>query len=344
MTKDSTLGMSTRWIHAGDQLDDRGGIHTPLDNHSTFAFPNTQGVLDVVGGRSTGNLYTRYGLNPTILSVEETAGGWDIESVDGGQTVIDKRGVGQQGIKAKTRTWRRRGSTIDDTPPGERSREGACVIDTEKLLGEQRGDDTEPTPYIPGVGGSQYQDPAAIDWSVLARTHRFVIARATYGLKPDRTFVDHVARARAAGLQVGGYHFLWQDVGADAQLAAFRAQLDAAGIGAGDILPAVDLEDDGPRDFAIYEPRARRFIEGMGEMLIYTGPDFYRRMGEPEWLRAYPWWIAHYTEADAPHCPWVDWAIWQHTGTGRVDGFDKQIDRNRARRVPVRSGSGTGYL
>lgn len=80
MTKDSTLALSTRCIHAGDQLDDRGGIHTPLYNHSTFAFPNTQGVLDVVEGRSTGNLYTRYGLNPTILSVEKK-----LASIEGGE-------------------------------------------------------------------------------------------------------------------------------------------------------------------------------------------------------------------------------------------------------------------
>jgi len=64
-------GLATRCIHAGDTLDDKGAIHTALYNHSTFAFRNTQGVLDVVEGRTVGSLYTRYGLNPTIRSVEE---------------------------------------------------------------------------------------------------------------------------------------------------------------------------------------------------------------------------------------------------------------------------------
>ena len=64
-------GLSTLCIHAGDTLDDRGGIHMPLYNHSTFAFPNTEAVLDVVEGRKSGSLYTRYGLNPTIRSLEE---------------------------------------------------------------------------------------------------------------------------------------------------------------------------------------------------------------------------------------------------------------------------------
>lgn len=64
-------GLSTRCVHAGDRRDPHGAIHTPLYHHSTFAFPNTQAVLDVVEKRVSGNLYTRYGLNPTILSTEE---------------------------------------------------------------------------------------------------------------------------------------------------------------------------------------------------------------------------------------------------------------------------------
>jgi cystathionine gamma-synthase len=63
-------GISTQCIHAGEQLDPNGGIHPPLYNHSTFGFRCTKDVLDVVEGRAEGNLYTRYGLNPTIRSVE----------------------------------------------------------------------------------------------------------------------------------------------------------------------------------------------------------------------------------------------------------------------------------
>ena len=65
-----TPGLSTRCVHAGEKLDSNGGIHPPLYNHSTFGFPSTQAVLDVVEGRAQGNLYTRYGLNPTIRAVE----------------------------------------------------------------------------------------------------------------------------------------------------------------------------------------------------------------------------------------------------------------------------------
>jgi len=73
-------GMATRCIHAGDTLDAKGAIHTPLYNHSTFAFRDTQAVLDVVEGRTVGSLYTRYGLNPTIRSTEEK-----LASIEGGE-------------------------------------------------------------------------------------------------------------------------------------------------------------------------------------------------------------------------------------------------------------------
>lgn len=63
-------GLSTRCVHAGEVLDEQGGIHAPLYNHSTFGFASTADLLDVVEGRREGNLYTRYGLNPTIRSLE----------------------------------------------------------------------------------------------------------------------------------------------------------------------------------------------------------------------------------------------------------------------------------
>ena len=62
-------GLSTLCVHGGENLDAQGGIHASLYNHSTFGFPSTEALLDVVEGRVEGNLYTRYGLNPTIPSV-----------------------------------------------------------------------------------------------------------------------------------------------------------------------------------------------------------------------------------------------------------------------------------
>ncbi|MDP2030157.1 MAG: aminotransferase class I/II-fold pyridoxal phosphate-dependent enzyme [Thiobacillus sp.] len=64
-------GLSTRCVHAGEIADPHGSPHTPIYTTTTFKFPSTATILDVVEGRKAGALYTRYGLNPTIQALEE---------------------------------------------------------------------------------------------------------------------------------------------------------------------------------------------------------------------------------------------------------------------------------
>lgn len=66
----SETKLSTRCVHAGELIDANGSPHTPIYTTTTFAFPSTAAILDVVEGRASGSLYTRYGLNPTIQSLE----------------------------------------------------------------------------------------------------------------------------------------------------------------------------------------------------------------------------------------------------------------------------------
>ena len=81
MNKLKDFGLATHCIHAGDALDEQGGMFTPLYNHSTFGFPDTQSVLDVMEGRDEGNFYTRFGLNPTIRSLEKK-----LAAIEGGES------------------------------------------------------------------------------------------------------------------------------------------------------------------------------------------------------------------------------------------------------------------
>jgi cystathionine beta-lyase/cystathionine gamma-synthase len=70
-----TPGLSTHCVHGGEIADPQGSPHTPLYQTTTFKFNSTADLLDVVEGRRAGNLYTRYGLNPTIRSLEEKLAG-----------------------------------------------------------------------------------------------------------------------------------------------------------------------------------------------------------------------------------------------------------------------------
>ncbi len=66
-----TNDLSTICVHSGETKDAHGCPHTPLYNTTTFVYDKTSDILDVVEGRKPGALYTRYGLNPTIFSLEE---------------------------------------------------------------------------------------------------------------------------------------------------------------------------------------------------------------------------------------------------------------------------------
>lgn len=65
-----TNNLSTSCVHAETLSDQFGSPHTPLYDTTTFGFTSTAHLLDVIEGRRPGNLYTRYGMNPTITSLE----------------------------------------------------------------------------------------------------------------------------------------------------------------------------------------------------------------------------------------------------------------------------------
>jgi cystathionine gamma-synthase len=75
MDSKSTRGLATRAIHGSSGRDAFGSPHTPIYNTTTFAFRSTADLLDVVEGNKPGSLYTRYGLNPSIVALEETLAG-----------------------------------------------------------------------------------------------------------------------------------------------------------------------------------------------------------------------------------------------------------------------------
>lgn len=76
MTQDARQqGLSTRSIDGRRFEDGHGSPHVPVYDTTTLAFPSTADLPDVVDGSKPGSLYTRYGLNPTIMALEQTLAG-----------------------------------------------------------------------------------------------------------------------------------------------------------------------------------------------------------------------------------------------------------------------------
>ncbi|MHB1419768.1 MAG: trans-sulfuration enzyme family protein [Bacillota bacterium] len=67
----SYSGFTTNLIHIGEKPDPTtGSVIPPIYQTTTFAFETNESILDLMEGRSTGYIYTRYG-NPNYTMVEE---------------------------------------------------------------------------------------------------------------------------------------------------------------------------------------------------------------------------------------------------------------------------------
>jgi len=68
-------GKATRIIHNRRHKDSLGSPYSPVYNTTTYRFANTASLQDVIEGRTQGNLYTRWGSNPTIQELEQGLAG-----------------------------------------------------------------------------------------------------------------------------------------------------------------------------------------------------------------------------------------------------------------------------
>lgn len=195
---------------------------------------------------------------------------------------------------------------------------------------------------IEGIDISQYQPDGSINFEAGYQAgFRFVMIRSGYGAKPDPLTLAHVARARAAGWQVGLYHFV-TEAPIETQWLNLVAQMRLAGIGNGDIGPMFDLEwldgkgrmpADIPGYLAIVRELMARSIATWGAAWIYTAPGFWQSVGSPkEWL-AWPWMLAKWgpnPPADNP----THWIAWQQ-GAITPQWSNGPLDHDRARDLPI---------
>lgn len=220
----------------------------------------------------------------------------------------------------------------------------------EKFLGAfyQATQQTAPAPkqsplvgnLLRGIDVSHHQDPARLDYERLAETHKFVIARATYGTKPDELCAEHVRRARDAGLVTGLYHFFRPRELVVEQLDAFLTVAGEVGCGPGWLPPAVDVEQD-PGSLATtdtYAPAEHLtalFREHYGAAMVYVAVGFWGQIGHPEWVKEHLTWCAHWG-VQHPTTPFgMEWAIWQHLVGPLPDVSPGQLDQDVARALPL---------
>lgn len=191
---------------------------------------------------------------------------------------------------------------------------------------------------VHGIDVSRWQ--GQIDWSaVRAAGTRFAFLKATEGGDHiDPNFVANWNGARAAGIPVGAYHFVFWCRPAHEQAQWFVQHIPND---PNALPPVLDLEWNGhsrtcprkvPRDVALEKARLmlRELEQHSGKVpIIYTDITFHREVleGEAEFDR-YPMWLR--STAARPEERYVGrrWSFWQYTTTGRVPGIRGDVDRN----------------
>jgi len=164
----------------------------------------------------------------------------------------------------------------------------------------------------------------------------FVWIKAGEGDWKDPTFMANVKAATAAGLHAGAYQFLRPKPGrTGAQEAAFFiSQLEAAGLGKGDLMPVADVEAT-KLDKAGTREYVRSFVNALKahgfRPLIYTADWFWRpNIGVDEDFGC-PLWLAGYVPENQLVIPkpWKHWTVCQYDDKGHVPGVTGGVDVNK---------------
>ena len=189
-------------------------------------------------------------------------------------------------------------------------------------------------PTVKGIDVSYYQ--GTIDWTkAKADGVEYAFIRVSDGLNtPDTKFDLNWQQTRAKGILHGAYQFFRPSQDPIAQ-----ADLLLAKIGTpmpDDLPPVIDVEADGGLAPATVAAKVKQWIDHVTAAIgkppiVYTGLYFWRDQVGAADQTASPLWHAQYSTVACPNIapPWTDWAFWQYSSSGAVNGITGNVDMNR---------------
>ncbi|QIG49125.1 glycoside hydrolase family 25 protein [Nordella sp. HKS 07] len=196
---------------------------------------------------------------------------------------------------------------------------------------------------VQGIDVSYYQGD--INWQKVsdAGVH-FAYIKATEGAdRFDPKFLANWRAAKKAGVARGAYHFMYWCSKASQQASWFKSHVPEDD----DALPPVlDVEWNShsktcPRRIARADAIAKIKVmlaameAHTGKRpIIYTDPKFHREVLEGEFTD-YHFWLRSVAAKPETKYPGRNWAFWQFTTTGRVQGVAGPVDRNSFNGTPA---------
>lgn len=185
-----------------------------------------------------------------------------------------------------------------------------------------------------GVDLSEHND--AIDWEKLAENIDFVILRIGWaGNKNNHTvdekFEGYYSAAKAAGIKIGAYVYIYSNSEESAKEGAEWAVKQLAGKTI-ELPVYCDMEDGsltalGKAKITSIAKAFNSVIEKAGFWAgIYANKNWFDNYLEKGIEKRYTGWIAHYTSGTDKYKGKFD--IWQNSSDGKVDGLSGRVDTN----------------
>ena len=167
-----------------------------------------------------------------------------------------------------------------------------------------------------------------VDWKAVAAAGvSFCFLKSNQGRSfVDWTFKDNAARAKAAGIFVGAYHFFDPGYGAEEQAQNFLNTISGVRL---DLPPVLDWEMDGGDQSQVDVAQSwLNSVEAETKKtpIIYSFTSFLENIGLPSSFARYPSWVASYEPEPHIVAPWTDYKFWQTSASGVLHGVNKHFD------------------
>ena len=190
---------------------------------------------------------------------------------------------------------------------------------------------------VHGIDVARFQ--GEIDWRKARRAGvSFVFMKATEGGDLlDPKFKEHWRGAKRAGIPRGAYHFYYFCTPPEVQARWFIRNVPR---NKGTLPPVLDMEWNpfSPTCAKVRPPgrEVRRQMKVFMDIverrygqrpIIYTTPQFYEDAGLHR-LRGEEFWLRSTAKTPAEAYPGQGWRFWQYSGTGLIDGIEKEVDLN----------------
>jgi len=181
-----------------------------------------------------------------------------------------------------------------------------------------------------GIDVSHWQ--GEIDWAQVKKAGiEFAFIKATEGSGYiDPKWKENADGAKAAGLQIGFYHFARFTSGKEAE-AEGRHFIKTTASQQSDLPHVLDLEVTGGMDRAPLSQAAKIFLDNVAqetgrEVMLYTNTNIARHH-LTDALKEYPLWIAHYgVDRPGDNGIWDKWRVFQYSNKGEIPGIKGYVD------------------